>query len=217
MAADAAVFFGLWLLPESLGAAPRRCSALARGLVRAGCPLERIIAVEGNAARIGQYLAGHIDGCPPLRVFTAVRHARMAKGCKNCVKDFSENDDPLRAWAAARCSRLPWQPPSYCCTRTRKANPPTTSAARTGGCHPLRELPPMRMTPLTRIWMVALRGYLVVAGGLVLVRIISWQPQSTAETRCRHRSRQMAKTSHDIQNGIWTTVGSEKQLSARRA
>jgi len=75
----------------------------------------------------------------------------------------------------------------------------------------------MRMTPLTRIWMVALRGYLVVAGGLVLVRIISWQPQSTAETRCRHRSRQVAKTSHDIQNGIWTTVGSEKQLSARRA
>jgi hypothetical protein len=30
----------------------------------------------------------------------------------------------------------------------------------------------MRMTPLTRIWMVVLRGYLVVAGGLVLVRII---------------------------------------------
>ena len=82
---------------------------------------------------------------------------------------------------------------------------------------PLRELPPMRMTPLTRIWMVVLRGHLVVAGGLVLVRIISWQPQSTAETRCRHRSRQMAKTSHDIQSGIWTTVGSEKQLSARRA
>jgi NRAMP (natural resistance-associated macrophage protein)-like metal ion transporter len=37
---------------------------------------------------------------------------------------------------------------------------------------PLRELPPLRMTPLTRIWMVVLRGYLVVAGGLVLVRII---------------------------------------------
>ena len=42
MAADAAVFFGLWLLPESFSAAPRRSSALARGLVRAGCPLERI-------------------------------------------------------------------------------------------------------------------------------------------------------------------------------
>ena len=37
---------------------------------------------------------------------------------------------------------------------------------------PLRELSPMRMTPLTRIWMVVLRGYLVVAAGLVLVRII---------------------------------------------
>ena len=36
---------------------------------------------------------------------------------------------------------------------------------------PLRELSPMRMTPLTRIWMV-LRGYLVVAGGPALVRII---------------------------------------------
>ena len=127
--------FGLWLLPESLGAAPRRSLALARGLVRAGCPLERIIAVEGNAARIGQHLAGHVDGCPPLRVFTAFRHARVPKGCKNCVKDISENDDPLRSWAAARCSRLPWQPPFCCCTRTRRANPLTTSAARTGGCH----------------------------------------------------------------------------------
>jgi hypothetical protein len=29
-----------------------------------------------------------------------------------------------------------------------------------------------RGTPLTRIWMVVLSGYLVVAGGLVLVRII---------------------------------------------
>jgi hypothetical protein len=37
---------------------------------------------------------------------------------------------------------------------------------------PLGELSPARMTPLTRIWMVVLRGYLVVAGGLVLVRII---------------------------------------------
>jgi hypothetical protein len=37
---------------------------------------------------------------------------------------------------------------------------------------PLAELAPARMTPLTRIWMVVLRGYLVLAGGLVLVRII---------------------------------------------
>jgi Mn2+/Fe2+ NRAMP family transporter len=38
---------------------------------------------------------------------------------------------------------------------------------------PLAELAPLRMTPLTRIWMVLLRGYLVVAGGLVLVRIVT--------------------------------------------
>jgi Mn2+/Fe2+ NRAMP family transporter len=37
---------------------------------------------------------------------------------------------------------------------------------------PLDELPPAHMTPLTRIWMVVLRGYLVIAGGLVLVRIV---------------------------------------------
>jgi len=37
---------------------------------------------------------------------------------------------------------------------------------------PLDQLPPAHMTPLTRIWMVVLRGYLVVAGGLVLVRIV---------------------------------------------
>jgi Mn2+/Fe2+ NRAMP family transporter len=37
---------------------------------------------------------------------------------------------------------------------------------------PLRELPLPHMTPLTRVWMLVLRGYLVVAGGLVLVRII---------------------------------------------
>jgi hypothetical protein len=28
------------------------------------------------------------------------------------------------------------------------------------------------MTPLVRLWMVVLRGYLVVAGGLVLYRIL---------------------------------------------
>jgi Mn2+/Fe2+ NRAMP family transporter len=37
---------------------------------------------------------------------------------------------------------------------------------------PLAELPPAPMTPLARIWMIVLRGYLVVAGGLVLVRIV---------------------------------------------
>ncbi|HUN95281.1 MAG TPA: Nramp family divalent metal transporter [Bradyrhizobium sp.] len=37
---------------------------------------------------------------------------------------------------------------------------------------PLSELSPARMTPLTRVWMVVLRAYLVVAGGLVLFRIV---------------------------------------------
>jgi hypothetical protein len=38
---------------------------------------------------------------------------------------------------------------------------------------PLGELAPLRMTTLTRAWMAVLRGYLVVAGGLVLVRIVA--------------------------------------------
>jgi Mn2+/Fe2+ NRAMP family transporter len=37
---------------------------------------------------------------------------------------------------------------------------------------PLAELPPAAMTPLTRLWMIVLRVYLVVAGGLVLIRIV---------------------------------------------
>jgi len=37
---------------------------------------------------------------------------------------------------------------------------------------PLEELPPARLSPLSRIWMIVLRGYLVIAGGLVLVRIV---------------------------------------------
>jgi Mn2+/Fe2+ NRAMP family transporter len=36
---------------------------------------------------------------------------------------------------------------------------------------PLEILPPVQMSTLSRIWMIVLRGYLVVAGGLVLVRI----------------------------------------------
>jgi len=36
----------------------------------------------------------------------------------------------------------------------------------------LGELPPAPITPMTRLWLGALRGYLVVAGGLVLWRII---------------------------------------------
>ncbi|MFO1249403.1 MAG: NRAMP family divalent metal transporter [Alphaproteobacteria bacterium] len=37
---------------------------------------------------------------------------------------------------------------------------------------PLSELAVMPMTPVGRVWMIALRAYLVVAGGLVLVRIV---------------------------------------------
>jgi Mn2+/Fe2+ NRAMP family transporter len=37
---------------------------------------------------------------------------------------------------------------------------------------PLDELPPGHLTPLNRVWMIALRAYLIVAGGLVLVRIV---------------------------------------------
>ncbi|MGH6677890.1 MAG: divalent metal cation transporter, partial [Bradyrhizobium sp.] len=37
---------------------------------------------------------------------------------------------------------------------------------------PLKTLPPARLSLLSRIWMVVLRGYLVVAGGLVLLRIV---------------------------------------------
>jgi Mn2+/Fe2+ NRAMP family transporter len=36
----------------------------------------------------------------------------------------------------------------------------------------LGDLPPAHMTPLTRIWMIVLRGYLSLAGGLVLLRIV---------------------------------------------
>jgi Mn2+/Fe2+ NRAMP family transporter len=38
---------------------------------------------------------------------------------------------------------------------------------------PLGKLAPQRMTSLTRMWMVVLRSYLVIAGGLVLVRIVA--------------------------------------------
>jgi Mn2+/Fe2+ NRAMP family transporter len=37
---------------------------------------------------------------------------------------------------------------------------------------PLDNLPPGHLTPLNRAWMIALRAYLIFAGGLVLVRIV---------------------------------------------
>jgi hypothetical protein len=35
-----------------------------------------------------------------------------------------------------------------------------------------RELPPARLATISRIWLIVLRGYLVVAAGLVLARIV---------------------------------------------
>jgi Mn2+/Fe2+ NRAMP family transporter len=46
------------------------------------------------------------------------------------------------------------------------------SARPTWRMLPLEDLTPPRMTLATRLWMAALRTYLVIAGGLVLVRII---------------------------------------------
>jgi hypothetical protein len=36
---------------------------------------------------------------------------------------------------------------------------------------PLSELAPAQLTRLNRIWLIVLRGYLIIAAGLVLVRI----------------------------------------------
>jgi hypothetical protein len=38
---------------------------------------------------------------------------------------------------------------------------------------PLAELPPRPLTALNRVWLLVLRAYLVVAAGLVLVRIVN--------------------------------------------
>jgi hypothetical protein len=38
---------------------------------------------------------------------------------------------------------------------------------------PLDQLPPARLTTLNRVWLIVLRAYLVVAAGLVLIRIVT--------------------------------------------
>ena len=38
---------------------------------------------------------------------------------------------------------------------------------------PFNELPPARLTALTRFWLIVLRFYLTVASGLVLARIVT--------------------------------------------
>jgi Mn2+/Fe2+ NRAMP family transporter len=50
--------------------------------------------------------------------------------------------------------------------------PFTAADRKTWRMAPLDQLPPARLTVLDRTWLVVLRGYLIVAAGLVLVRII---------------------------------------------
>jgi Mn2+/Fe2+ NRAMP family transporter len=57
--------------------------------------------------------------------------------------------------------------------RRSEAEPAVNRAGRdTWRMPPLDELPPGRLTPINRVWLIVLRAYLVVAGGLVVVRIV---------------------------------------------
>lgn len=56
--------------------------------------------------------------------------------------------------------------------RKRRVPPVDRSGQMSWRMPPLDALAPATMTPLTRVWMAVLRLYLVVAGGLVLVRIV---------------------------------------------
>ncbi|HVH73586.1 MAG TPA: NRAMP family divalent metal transporter [Stellaceae bacterium] len=61
---------------------------------------------------------------------------------------------------------------AFLCMRGRDGSEPIDRMGRLAWrMPPLDELPPPQMTAPTRIWMLVLRGYLLVAGGLVLVRI----------------------------------------------
>ncbi len=48
----------------------------------------------------------------------------------------------------------------------------TTADRPTWRMRPLDQLPPPRLTVLDRTWLIVLRGYLFIAAGLVLVRIV---------------------------------------------
>ncbi|HEV2549616.1 MAG TPA: Nramp family divalent metal transporter [Stellaceae bacterium] len=61
---------------------------------------------------------------------------------------------------------------SLSCGRQRAAEGVDRAGRATWRMPPLDQLPSARVTPLARTWMIALRGYLALAGGLVLVRII---------------------------------------------
>ena len=51
--------------------------------------------------------------------------------------------------------------------------PPARSLRNTWRMLPLTELPPRQLTTLNRVWLLVLRAYLIVAGGLVLLRIFT--------------------------------------------
>ena len=55
---------------------------------------------------------------------------------------------------------------------TVEALPVDDSQRDTWRMPPLAELPADLMTPVKRVWMAALRGYLLIAAGLVLTRIV---------------------------------------------
>jgi hypothetical protein len=57
-------------------------------------------------------------------------------------------------------------------TKPQKPVSFTAADRKTWRMAPLDQLPPARLTVLDRTWLVVLRGYLIVAAGLVLVRII---------------------------------------------
>ena len=53
------------------------------------------------------------------------------------------------------------------------AEPADTALRHTWRMPPLTNLPPRHLTTLNRAWLFVLRVYLIVAGGLVLLRIIN--------------------------------------------
>ncbi len=57
-------------------------------------------------------------------------------------------------------------------SRKKKTDKVDISERNTWQMPPLKQLAPMQLTTLNRIWLAVLRLYLIVAGGLVLVRIV---------------------------------------------
>ena len=57
-------------------------------------------------------------------------------------------------------------------TSEAPVEPARRSLRNTWRMPPLAELPPRQLTTLNRVWLVVLRAYLIVAAGLVLVRIV---------------------------------------------